>query len=181
MAWETIDRTLVWRYESSEANFDAPEWAKNQMNNWLDALARADLQKLFENNNWIVTVNAEGVKNYLTDLSKMSYNDIWTHNGKNTIPQTMAIQIALEMKGIEVWKIDWILWKNTKKGIREFQNKWNAEHPQDKISADGVAWPETLKRIVSDLDVSRNVLQRTGWAFQDLWRRMKRQWNKLFN
>lgn len=178
---ETIDRTSVWRYESSEANFDAPEWATNQMENWLNALARADLQRLFENNHWVVTVNAEGVKNYLTDLSKMSYNDIWTHNGKNTIPQTMAIQIALEMKGIEVWKIDWILWNKTKKGIKEFQTKWNAEHPQDKITVDGVVWPATLQRLVAELNVSRNGIQRVWWAFQDLWRRIWRQWNSLFH
>ena len=164
---ETFEKTDAWRYESSEANFNHSEWGKAQLENWLSALQRADLESMFEKHGDKIRVNADGVKNYLTDLSKKSYNDIWRENWGNTIPQTTAIQIALEMQGIEVWAIDWIYWKKTTKGIKEFQTKWNAEHPQDKLAVDGKAGPKTIQKLLEGMDTNRSRWEKINWWLED--------------
>ena len=164
---ETIDRTSAWRYESSDTNFDHPEWAKTQLDSWMEALAKMEVWAMFEQNGDKIKVNPENVKNFLTELAGQNYNDMWRMFGGNTIPQATAIQAALEMQGFDVWTINWIMWPNTRDQIKEFQKKWNAEHPQDIIRADGVAWPETVKRLADGIDPTRSLWEKVIWWIQD--------------
>lgn len=169
MAWETIDRSDSWRYRSPEANFDHPEWAKNQLDNANEALWNNQLKDLYENVDGEVTVSAKKVKKYLTDLSKMdSYNDIWTQFGKNTIPQTTVVQIALEMQGIDVWSVDWIYWSKTTEWVKKFQRaNW--------LSVDGKAGPATIKKMVETFpNLNRSIPERARGAREDV----NRRWNQ---
>lgn len=149
---ETFDRTSAYRYESTDNNNDLPEWAKVQLNSWIEALARMEIWAMFEKDGDKIKVHPENVKNFLTELAAQNYNDMWRMFGHNTIPQATAIQVALEMQGFEVWTINWVMWPKIKDQIKEFQKKWNAEHPEDIIRADGIAWPETVKRLADGID-----------------------------
>ena len=155
---ETIWEGRFWRYESSQSNFDHQEWANNQLDATKEALAKMEIWEMFEKNGDKVRVNPDNVKKFLTELSNKNYNDIWRMFGGNTVPQTTAIQIALEMQGYDCWKIDWVLWNKTKAQIKKFQkDNW--------LDADWNAGPATIKKLVETFpDTTRTIPQRVGWA-----------------
>ena len=63
---------------------------------------------------------------------------------------TLAVQIALEAKGIEVWKIDWLMWPATKSAIGKFQREYNTSHPTTKIKVDNAIWPQTVRALLDE-------------------------------
>lgn len=169
--WETINRNEYWKYDSPESNFNLEgNWQKASLDKASEALAQAGIQEMFENDEWNVWVKPENVKKLLTELSnKKDYNDIWRAFGGNTIPQTTAIQIALEMQGIDVWTIDWILWKSTTKWIKEFQRRnW--------LTVDWKVGPDTMKKLVQTFPRIDQTHKEKGKDPTST--RIERQWHK---
>lgn len=78
----------------------------------------------------------------------------------------MAIQIALEKIGYDVWKIDWLFGDNTKTQVEEFQEKYNEEHKDQPITKDGFPWSETIRAILEKLsstDQSQALIPAHQW------------------
>ena len=81
------------------------------------------------------------VKQYLNEIKNKSWEEI-----KNLPAWIMALQIALESQGIEIWKIDWLFWNRTRKWIRTFQEAYGWSR------VTGVANPETIQNIIAGLE-----------------------------
>lgn len=138
-----------WNFESSLDNVaEELDWVKKQIQKEL-----ADLQKdvqenqikksFFEKKENKVVYNMDLVKRYLQ--SSVQKDDFQVNSAV-----VMAVQISLESKWYEVWKIDWLL-KNekwtlsmTEQAIRKFQK-------ENWLRIDWVPWKDTIKKILEKL------------------------------
>ena len=80
----------------------------------------------------------EAVKNYLTTIQQKNWSDL---TSKNSSAWIMAVQIALEERGIDVGKVDGIFGAGTKAAVRTFQEK-------NGITADGLPGPQTIAKLL---------------------------------
>ncbi len=66
-----------------------------------------------------------------------------------------ALQSALHLlgHGEKVGQIDALWGRKSAAGLLEFQQKWNTDHPDDKIKEDGMPGPESVGRILQSLGV----------------------------
>ena len=119
---------------------DSPEWVKEKISSELASLKK----EVFYNEpdkDWNVVCDMDTVKSYLEsikDLKRGEMQEKWA-------ALVMAVQIALESKGYDVWKIDWVLWPKTKEAVRKFQTDVGG------IRIDWVPWPETVWKILESL------------------------------
>lgn len=147
MPWLIINKD--WEFESSLDNItEELAWVKKQIKREL-----SDLQKnvqesqiketFFEKKENTVIYHMDLVKQYLQSCVQKDEFQI-------NSAVVMAVQIALESKWYEVWKIDWLL-KNTKwtlsmteQAIRKFQK-------ENWLRIDWVPWRNTVKKILEKL------------------------------
>ena len=80
----------------------------------------------------------ETVKNYLTTIKQKNWSDL---TSKNSSAWIMAVQIALEKRGIDVGKVDGIFGAGTKAAVKKFQE-------ENKITADGLPGPQTITELL---------------------------------
>ena len=80
----------------------------------------------------------EAVKNYLTTIQQKNWSDL---TSKNSSAWIMAVQIALEERGIDVGKVDGIFGAGTRAAVRTFQE-------ENKINADGLPGPQTIAKLL---------------------------------
>ena len=80
----------------------------------------------------------EAVKNYLTTIKQKNWSDL---TSKNSSAWIMAVQIALEERGIDVGKVDGIFGAGTRAAVRTFQEK-------NGITADGLPGPQTIAKLL---------------------------------
>lgn len=138
-----------WKFESSLDNVSEElAWVKKQIQRELTDLQK-DVQEdqvkksFFEKKEDKIVYNMDLVKQY---LSSCVQKDEFQINSA----VVMAVQIALESKWYEVWKIDWLL-KNgkwtlsmTEQAIRKFQK-------ENSLRIDWVPWRDTVKKILEKL------------------------------
>ena len=80
----------------------------------------------------------DAVKNYLTTIKQKNWSDL---TSKNSSAWIMAVQIALEKRGIDVGKVDGIFGAGTRAAVRTFQEK-------NGITADGLPGPQTIAKLL---------------------------------
>ena len=80
----------------------------------------------------------DAVKNYLTTIQQKNRSDL---TSKNSSAWIMAVQIALEKRGIDVGKVDGIFGAGTRAAVRTFQEK-------NGITADGLPGPQTIAKLL---------------------------------
>ena len=61
---------------------------------------------------------------------------------------TFAVQYALNEMNYEPGTIDGVLWTKTKAAVKKFQEDWNSQHPDDQLTADGLAGGSTIDRML---------------------------------
>ena len=86
----------------------------------------------------------------------------WMWSGLN-----ISVQIILRKLGIDPWDIDWFYGTKTKKAVENFQDKWNKDHPNDKITKDGWAGKETIKRIIESFNENKNEWTTITWIISE--------------
>ncbi len=93
-------------------------------------------------------------KNHIVNILKWTKEDEFDNiykNNQNASWIVFAIQYLLNDLWNNSWIVDWLYWwenSDTFKAVKKFQEEWNENNPNDKIKADGRAWPETIKRIL---------------------------------
>ena len=80
----------------------------------------------------------DAVKNYLTTIKQKNWSEL---TSKNSSAWIMAVQIALEKRGIDVGKVDGIFGAGTRAAVRTFQE-------ENKINADGLPGPQTIAKLL---------------------------------
>jgi zinc carboxypeptidase family protein len=80
----------------------------------------------------------DAVKNYLTTIQQKNRSEL---TSKNSSAWIMAVQIALEKRGIDVGKVDGIFGDGTRAAVRTFQEK-------NGIRADGLPGPQTIAKLL---------------------------------
>ena len=78
------------------------------------------------------------VKKYLTTIEQKNWSQL---TSKNSSAWIMAVQIALEKRGIDVGKVDGIFGAGTRAAVRTFQEK-------NGITADGLPGPQTIAELL---------------------------------
>ncbi len=153
MAWETINSSN----ESSRDNVREINWVKDSTRRELEAVksevTALDWKEWFytEDADWKIKYDMDAVKNYLNWLKDRPYAA--TKLQANSTPWIMAVQIALESKGFDTGKIDGIFWNWTRRAVRAFQEKWNSDHPTERLGVDGKPWPKTIEALLRELNV----------------------------
>ena len=112
------------------------DWVKKQVKAEL-----LDLQKESFYSTWDdgkVNYDMEAVKKYLTTIQQKNWSDL---TSKNSSAWIMAVQIALEERGIDVGKVDGIFGAGTKAAVKTFQEK-------NEITADGLPGPQTIAKLL---------------------------------
>ena len=158
--WEIISED----YTSSIDNLEIEGWEKVHMSNTLRLLKKiAKNNNLFYNIEWDkIVYNINLVKDYLSHICKKEdwtlntykemTDNMWSENVKAwndwtaTTSWIIAVQIALEYIGYDVWKIDWKLWWDTEKAIKDYQREYG-------LGIDWVPWPKVIEKIINDIDV----------------------------
>ena len=116
------------------------DWVKKQVKAELLDLQK-DLQKESFYSIWDdgkVNYDMDTVKNYLTTIQHRNWSDL---TSKNSSAWIMAVQIALEKRGIDVGKVDGIFGAGTKAAVKTFQKK-------NGIRADGLPGPQTIAELL---------------------------------
>ena len=80
----------------------------------------------------------EAVTKYLTTIKKKDWSEL---TSKNSSAWIMAVQIALEERGIDVGKVDGIFGAGTSAAVKTFQEK-------NRIRADGLPGPQTIAQLL---------------------------------
>ena len=80
----------------------------------------------------------DAVKNYLTTIKQKNWSEL---TSKNSSAWIMAVQIALEERGIDVGKVDGIFGAGTRAAVRTFQE-------ENEITADGLPGPQTIAKLL---------------------------------
>ena len=120
--------------ESSEIN--EIDWVRQQVKTELQDLQKESFYTTWEDGK--VNYDMEAVKNYLTTIKQKNWSEL---TSKNSSAWIMAVQIALEERGIDVGKVDGIFGAGTRAAVRTFQEK-------NGITADGLPGPQTIARLL---------------------------------
>ena len=128
--------------------------------NWIEDQVEAALTATSEELKWLKDlvkvgenlklgekqITTEHVVNVLKDTKGKSRHDIYeTWQGAGV---TLAVQYALEKMNYNPWTIDGLMWAKTKAAVKKFQEDWNGQHTDDKITADGFAGEKTIDRML---------------------------------
>ena len=144
-------------YESTTENLKEINAVKVQMTNTLKKIDGIDQQSFYsvdkENNK--VTYDMDAVKAYLNTIKDKSWNSL------KSWPRwawTMAVQIALESLGYDVWKIDGQYWPDTWPAVARFQVRhW--------LKVDKNPWKNTITQILKELEGEKLLL---NWASEEV-------------
>ena len=112
------------------------DWVQQQVKTELQDLQKESFYTTWEDGK--VNYDMEAVKNYLTTIQQKNWSDL---TSKNSSAWIMAVQIALEERGIDVGKIDGIFGAGTRAAVRTFQEK-------NGITADGLPGPQTIAKLL---------------------------------
>lgn len=138
-----------WKYESSLDNVtEELLWVKNQIQKELANLQQDvqedQIKKSFFERTW------DKVEYHMDLVVKYLQSCIENEDFQVNSAVVMAVQIALELIEYDVWKIDWLLTRNswklskTQKALRLFQKN-------NKIRVDWFPWKETIQKILDIL------------------------------
>jgi peptidoglycan hydrolase-like protein with peptidoglycan-binding domain len=127
----------------SAETFKEIDWVTDQINMELLKFKIGVENK--KNNLFITDKNEFDVnlaKEYLSSIQEKSRKELWSQNSSAWI---MAVQILLESLWYHIGKIDWILWPQTKEGVKIFQ-------AQVGISTDWLPGQETIKQLIKNTE-----------------------------
>ena len=112
------------------------DWVQQQVKAELQDLQKESFYTTWEDGK--VNYDMDAVKNYLTTIQQKNWSELTL---KNSSAWIMAVQIALEERGIDVGKVDGIFGAGTKAAVRTFQEK-------NGITADGLPGPQTIAKLL---------------------------------
>ena len=112
------------------------DWVQQQVKAELQDLQKESFYTTWEDGK--VNYDMEAVKNYLTTIQQKNRSEL---TSKNSSAWIMAVQIALEERGIDVGKVDGIFGAGTRAAVRTFQE-------ENKINADGLPGPQTIAKLL---------------------------------
>ena len=112
------------------------DWVQQQVKAELQDLQKESFYTTWEDGK--VNYDMEAVKNYLTTIQQKNWSEL---TSKNSSAWIMAVQIALEEKGIDVGKVDGIFGAGTRAAVRTFQEK-------NGITADGLPGKQTIEKLL---------------------------------
>ena len=112
------------------------DWVQQQVKTELQDLQKESFYTTWEDGK--VNYDMEAVKNYLTTIKQKNWSEL---TSKNSSAWIMAVQIALEKRGIDVGKVDGIFGAGTRAAVRTFQEK-------NGITADGLPGPQTIAKLL---------------------------------
>lgn len=112
------------------------DWVQQQVKAELQDLQKESFYTTWEDGK--VNYDMDAVKNYLTTIKQKNWSDL---TSKNSSAWIMAVQIALEKRGIDVGKVDGIFGAGTSAAVRTFQEK-------NEIIADGLPGPQTIAKLL---------------------------------
>ena len=112
------------------------DWVQQQVKAELQDLQKESFYTTWEDGK--VNYDMDAVKNYLTTIQQKNRSDL---TSKNSSAWIMAVQIALEKRGIDVGKVDGIFGAGTRAAVRTFQEK-------NGITADGLPGPQTIAKLL---------------------------------
>ena len=112
------------------------DWVQQQVKTELQDLQKESFYTTWEDGK--VNYDMEAVKNYLTTIQQKNRSEL---TSKNSSAWIMAVQIALEKRGIDVGKVDGIFGAGTRAAVRTFQE-------ENKINADGLPGPQTIAKLL---------------------------------
>ena len=112
------------------------DWVQQQVIAELQDLQKESFYSTWEDGK--VNYDMEAVKNYLTTIQQKNRSEL---TSKNSSAWIMAVQIALEKRGIDVGKVDGIFGAGTRAAVRTFQEK-------NGITADGLPGKQTIEKLL---------------------------------
>ena len=112
------------------------DWVKQQVKAELLDLQKESFYTTWEDGK--VNYDMEAVTKYLTTIKQKNWSDL---TSKNSSAWIMAVQIALEKRGIDVGKVDGIFGAGTSAAVRKFQK-------ENGISEDGLPGPQTIAELL---------------------------------
>ena len=112
------------------------DWVQQQVKAELQDLQKESFYTTWEDGK--VNYDMDAVKNYLTTIQQKNWSEL---TSKNSSAWIMAVQIALEERGIDVGKVDGIFGAGTRAAVRTFQEK-------NGITADGLPGPQTIAKLL---------------------------------
>ena len=112
------------------------DWVQQQVKAELQDLQKESFYSTWEDGK--VNYDMEAVKNYLTTIQQKNWSEL---TSKNSSAWIMAVQIALEKRGIDVGKVDGIFGAGTRAAVRTFQEK-------NGITADGLPGSQTIAKLL---------------------------------
>ena len=112
------------------------DWVQQQVKAELQDLQKESFYATWEDGK--VHYDMDAVKNYLTTIKQKNRSEL---TSKNSSAWIMAVQIALEKRGIDVGKVDGIFGAGTRAAVRTFQEK-------NGITADGLPGPQTIEKLL---------------------------------
>ena len=143
--------------ESSEIK--ETDWVQQQVKAELQDLQKESFYTTWEDGK--VNYDMDAVKNYLTTIQQKNWSEL---TSKNSSAWIMAVQIALEERGIDVGKVDGIFGAGTRAAVRTFQEK-------NGITADGLPGKQTIEKLLEWED------KKTEWEDKKPeWEDEKKEW-----
>ena len=112
------------------------DWVQQQVKAELQDLQKQSFYSTWEDGK--VNYDMDAVKNYLTTIKQKNWSEL---TSKNSSAWIMAVQIALEERGIDVGKVDGIFGAGTRAAVRTFQEK-------NGITADGLPGSQTIAKLL---------------------------------
>ena len=112
------------------------DWVQQQVKAELQDLQKESFYTTWEDGK--INYDMDAVKNYLTTIKQKNWSEL---TSKNSSAWIMAVQIALEERGIDVGKVDGIFGAGTRAAVRTFQEK-------NGITADGLPGKQTIEKLL---------------------------------
>ena len=135
------------------------DWVQQQVKAELQDLQKQSFYSTWEDGK--VNYDMDAVKNYLTTIQQKNWSEL---TSKNSSAWIMAVQIALEERGIDVGKVDGIFGAGTRAAVRTFQEK-------NGITADGLPGKQTIEKLLEWED------KKTEWEDKKPeWEDEKKEW-----
>jgi len=112
------------------------DWVQQQVKAELQDLQKESFYTTWEDGK--VNYDMDAVKNYLTTIQQKNRSEL---TSKNSSAWIMAVQIALEKRGIDVGKVDGIFGAGTRAAVRTFQEK-------NGITSDSLPGKQTIEKLL---------------------------------
>ena len=112
------------------------DWVQQQVKAELQDLQKESFYTTWEDGK--VNYDMDAVKNYLTTIKQKNWSQL---TSKNSSAWIMAVQIALEKRGIDVGKVDGIFGAGTRAAVKTFQE-------ENGITADGLPGSQTIAKLL---------------------------------